>query len=245
MKITLGRNDLCHCGSGKKYKKCHLKIDQEKARQLRNLETPKQWLDYCWQRVSEQIETLVAEQVDLVAQRWGTRLAVGPYLSLIREHILLDVGQQKEHLTRLVKEDEKPLSETQSELVDALIQSRLTCYQVTACRRGEYLVLEDKISGSLHTIRDDELSHQLEPMEAFCGRVVSVGDTGLVLPGWLKLKFWDREKVFQSVRTQYETMGANLDDIEEMQILLKRRPELIVTALEEAQALANPQIESA
>jgi len=28
--ITLGRNEPCHCGSGKKYKKCHLEKDQEK-----------------------------------------------------------------------------------------------------------------------------------------------------------------------------------------------------------------------
>lgn len=25
---TIGRNDPCHCGSGKKYKKCHLEKDQ-------------------------------------------------------------------------------------------------------------------------------------------------------------------------------------------------------------------------
>lgn len=28
----LGRNDPCHCGSGKKYKKCHLQKDEEKER---------------------------------------------------------------------------------------------------------------------------------------------------------------------------------------------------------------------
>ena len=26
--VALGRNDTCWCGSGKKYKKCHLKSDQ-------------------------------------------------------------------------------------------------------------------------------------------------------------------------------------------------------------------------
>jgi hypothetical protein len=31
---TLGRNDLCTCGSGKKYKKCHLLADEEKEQQL-------------------------------------------------------------------------------------------------------------------------------------------------------------------------------------------------------------------
>jgi len=30
--ISLGRNDSCWCGSGKKYKKCHLEVDEEKRR---------------------------------------------------------------------------------------------------------------------------------------------------------------------------------------------------------------------
>ena len=29
---NLGRNDPCHCGSGKKYKQCHLAEDEAKAR---------------------------------------------------------------------------------------------------------------------------------------------------------------------------------------------------------------------
>ena len=29
---NLGRNDPCHCGSGKKYKQCHLVEDEAKAR---------------------------------------------------------------------------------------------------------------------------------------------------------------------------------------------------------------------
>jgi hypothetical protein len=28
--VEVGRNDLCWCGSGKKYKKCHLKSDEAK-----------------------------------------------------------------------------------------------------------------------------------------------------------------------------------------------------------------------
>lgn len=30
--ITLGRNDPCRCGSGKKYKKCHLEEDEARER---------------------------------------------------------------------------------------------------------------------------------------------------------------------------------------------------------------------
>jgi hypothetical protein len=32
---SLGRNDPCHCGSGKKYKQCCLGKDEEKARAAR------------------------------------------------------------------------------------------------------------------------------------------------------------------------------------------------------------------
>lgn len=33
--INLGRNELCWCGSGKKYKKCHLLEDEKKANMRR------------------------------------------------------------------------------------------------------------------------------------------------------------------------------------------------------------------
>ncbi len=32
----IGRNDPCYCGSGKKYKQCHLKIDQQKEKEKRD-----------------------------------------------------------------------------------------------------------------------------------------------------------------------------------------------------------------
>jgi hypothetical protein len=35
MTITLGRNEPCHCGSGKKYKKCHLEKDENADRKER------------------------------------------------------------------------------------------------------------------------------------------------------------------------------------------------------------------
>ena len=34
-KKVLGRNDPCHCGSGKKYKQCHLDKDEAAAREAR------------------------------------------------------------------------------------------------------------------------------------------------------------------------------------------------------------------
>jgi hypothetical protein len=30
--VSVGRNDICWCGSGRKYKRCHLETDEEKRR---------------------------------------------------------------------------------------------------------------------------------------------------------------------------------------------------------------------
>ena len=41
-KKTPGRNDPCHCGSGKKYKQCHLAQDEAAAREARAKEQAKE-----------------------------------------------------------------------------------------------------------------------------------------------------------------------------------------------------------
>jgi hypothetical protein len=240
VKATIGRNDLCPCGSGKKYKKCCLALDQKRARQIRNLDSPTQWMQFYWEKITGQMSPLIADQIDVITQRWGTPLAQAPYLPHLHEHALLDAGQHEAQIKGILSEGDTPLDERLDNLVSSLMSSHLTCYEVTACRRGEYIELADRISGSNHTVYDADLSQRLEPMEAFIGRLISHEDAALLLPGWLKLKFWYRKKVFASVTAQYETMGANLDDEEEMHILLKRQPELIMGALLEFDAL-SPQ----
>ena len=42
VKMNLNRNDICWCGSGKKYKKCHLEFDEK----LNRLKEPRPWSAY-------------------------------------------------------------------------------------------------------------------------------------------------------------------------------------------------------
>jgi len=43
--LKIGRNKLCPCGSGKKYKKCHLQSDQEKTLQIQPRPAPQRFVD--------------------------------------------------------------------------------------------------------------------------------------------------------------------------------------------------------
>ena len=240
MNPIVGRNDPCPCGSGRKYKKCCLLKDQKQAQQLRSLDTHSQWVSFHWQLVKDNISELVRDQVELVSERWGSELARPTFQPFLEEHALLDVGQNQIVLASILQGDSGIPNERKASFGETLSHSHLACYEVTACRRGEYLKVIDRISGSEHTIVDESLSKQLEPMEAFVGRLITHEETTLVLPGWNKLEFWKRKRVFKHIRSAFDEMGANLEDAEEMNVLLKRQPERILGAIAEFDALQAP-----
>ena len=227
----LGRNDPCHCGSNKKYKKCHLAGDQGKARTIRALHTPAQWVQFHWQQIDAQIAPLVEPQIGLIEQRWGDAIRTPAFASFMNHHALLDVGQHHKAIGDIVNQTDQGDAEKVGEFADALSKTHLSCYQVNKCRHGKFIELEDQFSGAHILIHDEELSRTLEPLEAVCGRVVQFNEAWTLLPGWSKLVFRARKKVFADVRAHYETMGADLTDEEEMRALLKRNPETVLGAI--------------
>lgn len=227
----LGRNDLCHCGSGKKYKKCCLAIDQGQARTIRALSTPAQWVQFHWQQIDAQIAPIVASQMGMIEQRWNANVRIPAFASFMNHHALLDVGQHHDAIGDIIRKTDQGDEEKVSNFADALSKTHLSCYQVNRCRHGQYIELEDQFSGALIMIEDETLSRTLEPLEAVCGRVVQFNEAWTLLPGWSKLAFRARKKVFAQVRGHYEAMGADLSDEEEMRALLKRSPETLLGAI--------------
>jgi hypothetical protein len=227
----LGRNDPCHCGSGKKYKKCHLAGDQGKARTIRSLSTPGQWVDFHWEQIDAQIEPLVESQLGLIGQRWSDAICTPNFKPFMNHHALLDVGQHGQAITDIVKQTTQDDPEKISNFAQALSKTHLSCYQVRRCRKGQYVELEDQFNGALILIHDAQLSEAIEPLEALCGRVVYFNDVWALLPGWSKLEFRARKKVFAQVRAHYDSIGADLTDEEEMKALLKRSPETVLDAI--------------
>jgi uncharacterized protein YecA (UPF0149 family) len=65
-----GRNDPCYCGSGKKYKQCHLRIDQEKEREQREQSEAARFLRLELPRFSRD-ERFVAEFEKALPRYWN------------------------------------------------------------------------------------------------------------------------------------------------------------------------------
>ncbi len=78
--MKIGRNDPCHCGSGKKYKQCHLKTEQAQARE-----------DLAWESAARFIRR------DLIAfareEQFAESFAAGVAL-FFNEYYTVDTAQQ-------------------------------------------------------------------------------------------------------------------------------------------------------
>ena len=235
----IGRNDPCHCGSGKKYKKCHLNDDQGKARTIRSLRTPGQWVDFHWKNIESGLSGVIESQLDLIKQRWNQTTTSEEASSLLAHHALLDAGQHTEAMIDLVRQNEVQSPEKAEPFAASLSSSYLSCFEVSKCRRGQFIELTDKLTGRTLRIHDSELSQALEPMEGIFGRVVHFEDQSHLLSGWSKLVFRERKRVFSDVQNHYQEMGADLSDELEMKALLKRSPEIILHAIARHNALPD------
>ena len=68
---TLGRNDPCHCGSGKKYKQCHLRADEEAAApKLSVLDLRQRLIRLCAELISFAEKRLGREVTAKVLRSW-------------------------------------------------------------------------------------------------------------------------------------------------------------------------------
>jgi SEC-C motif len=106
--INLGRNDPCHCGSGKKYKKCHLDADQRARVRIRqsqpDSESPSAFLDVDQlpkrlQQLSEQGST---EDRKAFGELLSTAEPILEYLQR-REEVEAAAAQLEAHRTEFEK----------------------------------------------------------------------------------------------------------------------------------------------
>jgi hypothetical protein len=210
-----GRNDPCHCGSGKKYKKCHLEQDEARKRQSRQLETVSAWLGYH--------AAAVFAQAERVLEASGARAAAletfGPVSGADEVHFrsFATCDFPLDALGRVaVSRPTDPDGVTvapaprgdeegdQDALRDVLAKSHLSVHEVTECKRGKGVGLRDVFTGAEDFVWDDALGDALEPMEYVLGRKVQFTERPLLMPGWEKLRFHVRKRVVQALRADFE-----------------------------------------
>ncbi len=167
----LGRNETCWCGSGRKYKKCHL------GREELPLAERVGWL---YMKAIQ--HALMSGWNDLLAEVGYERrryadddpdaLAAALADPLVLDAVLFEGGAFAEFLQvrgSLLPDDERLLAE-QWLLVERSV------FEVEQVQRGQGMTVRDVRTGDTHEVRERAASRQLQTGQLICARVVPTGD---------------------------------------------------------------------
>jgi hypothetical protein len=180
-KQKLGRNDPCHCGSGKKYKDCHLPIEeaarseQLRLRQAQDTLLPKiieaaqgvperfpAALERFWQGkyTPEQLAELDSLE-DRGAERFLTWLAFD-----VRD----DSGQTL--VDELAASEGFELDPAERQLIEPWRAVRLRPYVVDGVTKGQGVAVHDLLDGAAYQVADYGASKRLGVGEVIVGHLV-------------------------------------------------------------------------
>jgi len=179
--MSIGRNDPCHCGSGLKYKKCHLHADENEARAkephrapvhdagLRLIERIGQW---AYDRFGREFE-VAGSDLGLDEVEGGTQFVV-PWA--IFHHQL----QGMPAFEWYARDKAADLSRRDRELIDAQRQSWIGIWEVRETVPGKSMILADLLSGEKRLVQEASASRSLVARDVVMGRVVDFGDTTVI-----------------------------------------------------------------
>ncbi len=216
-KAKVGRNEPCPCGSGRKYKACHL------GKERHDLVDRSSWLydktlRYIRARAFPQLHELADELAD-GSYEISQELSSSPFLMDLAVHELDMMSEFLDARGWLLPDDERLLAE-QWMLVDRSVFEILEA-------RDEVLRLRDVGSGETITVTNTHPSDATRPGMMMIGRPLPVGDTHRAMGGFLSAPP-------QLVNPFLDAIAA--DDVDELIALLAqmlRPPQLRNTSGEE------------
>ncbi|MHA6523356.1 SEC-C metal-binding domain-containing protein [Tessaracoccus sp. G1721] len=163
------RNAPCWCGSGKKFKQCHLRQTQRPLAERAN------WL---YQKAAgylvEKDTPFLLDLGEARAQHWDGTDGLDRALSegLIIDVALWEGGVLAEYLERrgaLLPPDEL-------ELAQEWLQTRRSVHEVASAVPGSSITLRDLRTGEVAEVAEPEWSRRVKPGEHYCTRVASLVD---------------------------------------------------------------------
>jgi hypothetical protein len=193
-----GRNDLCWCGSGKKYKQCHLPIEQQQqneqfflaeahpqltskiinAAQTMPEEIPAA-MEQFWQGkfTAEQLEHLDTLEPQ-GAERFLTWLAFDHVrqdgVTLV-EHLASTLPSDEDENRENSEQDELELGEYERRLLPEWTASRLWPYVIEAVEKGYGIIVKDLFGRGPYHIKNIDAARRSEEGEVLVVHLVPVG----------------------------------------------------------------------
>jgi hypothetical protein len=174
----VGRNDPCHCGSGKKYKKCHL--GEDRSRKQRESRTA---------QLHRMDRELVFEMSQFAAERFeddwlGCHKGFADPMDarqLAAPWSVHHCGIQGRTVRDWFLEELSPnLSTLERDWLSAQAQTWLSVWEVIDVQVAETLTLEDQLSGEVRHVHEKLGSTRLVRRDTILGRVTAFEGSALL-----------------------------------------------------------------
>ncbi|MDA0252437.1 MAG: SEC-C domain-containing protein [Actinobacteria bacterium] len=189
-RIGLGRNDRCWCGSGRKYKVCHLNREQLP------LEERAAWL---YRKAGSDLAEgefaalhLECAQARAVYSTDPDALERALYDDPFPADVVLFEGGAFEEFLRLrghlLPDDERLLAE------QWLLTDR-SLHEVLEVHPGAGMTMRDVRTGDVHQVRERSASRLVKSGEFYCGRIVPAGETMQIFGGMEPVALGQHEDV--------------------------------------------------
>ena len=173
-----GRNDPCPCGSGKKYKKCHLDGDRA-AGESSSAGPSIHELDHL-------LATAIARFADArFGEGWqgvelDTLSGEEPVLPLLIPWVTWTVTAEGKRVAEWFESAQrKQLSSDELEWIAAQKTAWLSVWEVTGVQKGRSVEVRDLLTGNTRTVEEKLGSEKLVPRDAVLARLVDYRGTSL------------------------------------------------------------------
>jgi len=206
----LRRNDPCWCGSGRKYKQCHLHRERPELAErawwlyqkagmfLVDAPVPEALIDAADERARFGTAPFGEEGADPFDEDGAApfdenadTVAAAMNDPLVADAVLFEGGVFAEFLAArgaLLPDDERSLAE-QWLLIERSV------FEVQAVRPGEGLTVRDLRTGDIHEVQEGAASRQLTVGALICARVVPAGDAMQVFGGIESVALHQRDEL--------------------------------------------------
>ena len=219
----VGRNDPCPCGSGKKYKHCHMLLDRaQQSEALTARQDYADLLDALFEFL--QNPSLVLDVKPAFALFWNGDYGLGAMAALdpkdlfrFFEWFIFDYPtlQDKKRVVGIFQEERGPsLSEGVRAMLGQWAQAPLSLYRVDDAVPGRSLHLCDLLLEGEERVQDDEISQSVTSGDLVLGRLLEVRNglrlsaSPIVLPPALQAEMVESMERYWS-RYQEANFGAD------------------------------------
>ena len=246
-----GRNDPCWCGSGKKYKNCHLREDAAAASRLLVHNNLIRRLDeYALQPefksdFESAFEFFLGHKFQAPHDQDGMIDFQRALDYFVHDYRLPD---SQRVIERFAAEHGRRLSAEERALIEGWQHSRLTAFEVIAVEQGVGMRLRDLVSGEEFDVREKHGTQDLSRWEVLVSRLMRTGDhyemggaTGMRLPAryrdwvrshlaeqWTHYRFNHPESTYEDFLHASSQLLAQFIDAEVIRAL--NAPPTVVTA---------------